>query len=125
MVAEDDGPNFAVYDLSADCRHPVLKSSIDLPGSQGHMGAFAPDGLTYWVTQDSANRTFLYSVDLTDPSNPVMLPPAQFEPGEGILHAVQLNPKGFAPGVPEGTRVYGGQNGDPAAPAARSVQTGW
>jgi hypothetical protein len=116
VVAENNGPNFAVYDLSADCRHPVLLSSIDLPGSQGHMGDFAPDGLTYWVTQSSANRTFLYSVDLTDPSNPLMLPPSQFEPGAGILHAVQLNPKGFAPGVPEGTRIYGGQNGASSGP---------
>src|SRR5262244_1378181 len=36
-VAENNGPNFAVYDLSADCRHPVLKSSVTLPGSQAHM----------------------------------------------------------------------------------------
>src|SRR5215831_5692474 len=55
VVGENNGPNFAVYDLSADCRHPVLKSSIDLPGSQGHMGAFAPDGRTYWLTQGGAN----------------------------------------------------------------------
>src|SRR5215471_2715289 len=53
-VGENNGPNFAVYDLSADCRHPVLKSSIDLPGSVGHMGAFAPDGRTYWLTQGGA-----------------------------------------------------------------------
>jgi hypothetical protein len=112
VVAENNGPNFAVYDLSADCRHPVLLSSIDLPGSQGHMGAFAPDGRTYWLTQAGANRSFLYSVDLTDPSNPVMLPPAQF--GDiGRLHEVQLNPEGFAPGVPGGTRIYGGQSGTP------------
>jgi hypothetical protein len=112
VVGENNGPNFAVYDLSGDCRHPVLKSSIELPGSQGHMGAFAPDGRTYWLTQAGANRSFLYSVDLTDPSNPVMLPPAQF--GDiGRLHALELNPKGFARGVPEGTRVYGGQSGTP------------
>src|SRR5262249_37511706 len=113
VVGENTGPNFAVYDLSADCRHPVLKSSIDLPGSQGHMGAFAPDGRTYWLTQGGANfAEFLYSVDLTDPSNPVMLPPAQF--GDiGRAHEVQLNPAGFAPGVAEGTRGYAGQAGTP------------
>jgi hypothetical protein len=49
-------------------------------------------------------------VDLTDPSNPVMLPPAQF-PGDGKAHEVQLNPAGFQPGVAAGTRVYIGQNG--------------
>src|SRR4029434_2500962 len=108
-AAENNGPDFAVYDIS-DCRHPVLLANIQLPGSQGHMAAFAPDGRTYWLSQAGANRQFLYSVDLTDPSNPVMLPPAQFL-GDGRLHALELNPEGFAPGVPEGTRVYGGQNG--------------
>jgi len=113
VVGENNGPNFAVYDLSADCRHPVLKSSIDLPGSQGHMGAFAPDGLTYWLTNAGANfGEFLYSVDLTDPSNPVMLPPWQF--GEiGRPHEVQVNPAGFLLGVPEGTRLYAGQLDSP------------
>jgi hypothetical protein len=109
VAAENNGPDFAVYDIS-DCRHPVLLADIQLPGSQGHMGAFAPDGLTYWLTQAGANRSFLYSVDLTDPSNPVMLPPWQFS-DDGRLHALELNPKGFARGVPEGTRVYGGQAG--------------
>src|SRR5262245_57855924 len=74
VAAENNGPDFAVYAIS-DCRHPVLLADIQLPGSQGHMGAFAPDGRTYWLTQAGANRSFLYSVDLTDPSNPVMLPP--------------------------------------------------
>ena len=48
--AQNNGPGFAVYDVS-DCRHPVLKASIELPGSQGHMGNFAPDGLTYYLGQ--------------------------------------------------------------------------
>ncbi|HYY52446.1 MAG TPA: hypothetical protein VE755_06225, partial [Myxococcales bacterium] len=30
VVGQNGGPNFAVYDISADCRHPVLKASIDL-----------------------------------------------------------------------------------------------
>jgi hypothetical protein len=109
VAAENNGPDFAVYDIS-DCRHPVLLANIQLPGSQGHMAAFAPDGRTYWLSQAGANRRFLYSVDLTDPSNPVMLPPAEFA-GDGRLHALELNPNGFLPGVPGGTRVYGGQNG--------------
>src|SRR5262249_41511216 len=53
-------------------------ANIHMPGSQGHMAAFASDGRTYWISQAGANRQFLYAVDLTDPSNPVMLPPAQF-----------------------------------------------
>jgi hypothetical protein len=73
-VGENNGPDFAVYDIS-DCRHPVLLADIQLSGSQGHMGAFAPDGRTYWLTQAGGNRNFLYIVDLTDPSNPLELPP--------------------------------------------------
>src|SRR5262252_6345082 len=97
VVGQNNGPDFAVYDTS-DCRHPVLKADIQLPGSQGHMGAFAPDGRTYYVTQGggAANPT-LYIVDLSDPSNPVMLPPWQFL-GNGKPHGLELNPAGFAPG---------------------------
>jgi hypothetical protein len=50
-------------------------------------------------------------VDLTDPSHPVMLPPWQFL-GDGRPHGLELNPKGFEPGVPEGTRLYAGQPGE-------------
>jgi len=109
-VAQVNGPDFAVYDIS-DCRHPVLKADIKLPGSQGHIGRFAPDGRTYWVTQSFMGiGGFLYSVDLTNPSKPVELPPWQYA-GDGRPHGLNLNPGGFEPGVPEGTRVYAGQPG--------------
>ncbi len=110
-VGQNNGPGFAVYDTS-DCRHPVLLADIQLPGSQGHMGAFAPDGRTYYLTQSFRGiGGFLYIVDLIDPSNPQMLPPWQFL-GDGRPHGLELNPQGFAPGVPEGTRVYSGQPGN-------------
>lgn len=38
---------FDLYDLTQDCRHPVLKSSVP-SGVLGHEGSFAPDGLTYY-----------------------------------------------------------------------------
>jgi hypothetical protein len=110
VVAEDDGPGFAVYDVS-ECRHPVLLADIQLPGSEAHQGNFAPDGLTYYVTQSFRGiGGFLYIVDLTDPSNPMMLPTWQFL-GDGRSHEIWLNPNGFLPGVPEGTRAYAGQPG--------------
>ena len=46
-LAQSNGPNFAVYDLSADCEHPKLASSITVPNSSGHMGGWAEDGKTY------------------------------------------------------------------------------
>ena len=111
VAGQNGGPNFAVYDISADCRHPVLKASINMPGAQGHMGAFAPDGLTYYETQSFRGiGGFLYIVDLTNPSHPQELPPWQFFT-DGRPHGLEVNPQGFAPGIHEGTRVYAGQIG--------------
>ena len=111
VVAEDDGPDFAVYDTS-DCRHPVLKADIKLPDSHGHMGNFAPDGRTYYLGQSFRGvGGFLYIVDLSDPSHPRELPRWQFL-GDGRPHGLVLNPEGFEPGVPEGTRLYAGQPGE-------------
>jgi hypothetical protein len=38
---------FDLYDVSQDCRHPVLKSILPT-GVLGHEGSFAPDGNTYY-----------------------------------------------------------------------------
>ena len=92
-----------MYDLSADCRHPVRKSSITLPGSQAHMGGWAPDGKTYYVGQN--NRGIggtLPVVDVSDPSNPKLLLAWKFT-GDGRPHDVNLNASG--------TRLYAGQPG--------------
>jgi hypothetical protein len=100
---QNNGPGFAIYDLSADCRHPVLKGLIDLPGSQAHMGGFAPDGLTYYLGQSNRGiGGFMYIVDVSDPSNPKQLPTWQFL-GDGRPHDVNLNAAG--------TRLYAGQPG--------------
>jgi hypothetical protein len=110
VVAQADGPDFAVYDIS-DCRHPVLKADIQLPGSHGHEGAFAPDGRTYYLSQSFRGvGGFMYIVDLSNPSHPRELPPWQFQ-GDGRPHGLELNPPGFEPGLPGGTRLYAGQQG--------------
>ena len=111
VAGQNNGPDFAVYDTS-DCAHPRLLADITLPGSKGHMGAFAPDGRTYWLTQNFRGvGGFLYPVDLSDPSHPQLLPPWQFL-GDGRPHAPEINPEGFVPGVPEGMRLYAGQPGE-------------
>ncbi len=103
VAGQNMGPGFAVYDTSADCRHPVLKASIELKDSSGHMGNFAPDGLTYYLTQTNRGiGGFLYIVDLSDPSNPKQLPTWQFL-GDGRPHEAWLNAAG--------TRLYAGQPG--------------
>ena len=102
-VAENNGPGFAVYDLSGDCRHPVLKSNIMLPGSRAHMGGWAPDGKTYYVGQaNRGSNGTLPIVDVADASNPRLLLTWKF-PGDGRPHDVNLNAAG--------TRLYAGQPG--------------
>jgi hypothetical protein len=110
VAGQANGPNFAVYDIS-NCRHPVLKSSINLPASSGHMGEFAPDGRTYYLSQNPCCSGIggpLYILDLTDPSNTKQLPTWNFV-GDGRPHSLNLNWDGFLPGVPEGTLMFVGQ----------------
>ena len=64
-------PGFVdVYDVSQDCRHPVLDSSTPM-GVLGHEGGFAPDGKTFYVASLYAHT--LAAVDLTNPKAPVLL----------------------------------------------------
>jgi hypothetical protein len=72
LVAVAGNPVFApgildVYDVTADCRAPVLRSSTPL-GILGHESGFSPDGNTYWAASLGAGQ--LTAVDLTDPALP-------------------------------------------------------
>src|SRR6185503_11577329 len=92
------------YDVARDCSHPVLKSSIQLPGSAAHMSAWAPDGMTYYLTQNPvAGPGPLYILDVSDPSNVKQLPTWQFQ-GDGKPHDANLNA--------DGTRLFAGEFGD-------------
>jgi hypothetical protein len=73
------GPAVDVYDVSQDCRFPQLLASIPVgTGTDGgpvapvapigHEGAFAPDGLTYYI--GSLPQAKYHAVDLTDPTRP-------------------------------------------------------
>ncbi|MGH2758086.1 MAG: LVIVD repeat-containing protein, partial [Actinomycetota bacterium] len=64
-------PSFLdLYDLSQDCRHPVLQSSTPVP-FLGHEGNFAPDGKTFYATS-TAGMT-MTAIDVSNPSIPVPL----------------------------------------------------
>jgi hypothetical protein len=64
-------PGFVdVYDVTQDCRHPVLESSTPM-GIIGHESGFAPDGKTFYVAGLDAHTTT--AVDLTNPKVPVLL----------------------------------------------------
>jgi hypothetical protein len=56
-----------VFDVSEDCRHPVLLSSTPM-GILGHEGGFAPDGKTFYVSSLYAHT--LTAVDLSNPQVP-------------------------------------------------------
>ena len=92
--AQQPGPGFAIYDISGDCRHPVLKSSVVLSGSRGHAGQWSPDGNTYWVTT-LTNNPSVVAVDTTDAVNPKVLftwtPPAGTDP---IFHDLEFSKDG-------------------------------
>ncbi|MCW2543482.1 MAG: hypothetical protein JWM40_1034 [Frankiales bacterium] len=80
-----------VYDVSKDCRAPVLRSSLPV-GILGHEGAFSPDGRTYWAST-TADRG-LTAIDLTDPAKPVV-----------VMHSFQVEVHGLSISD-DGMRAY-------------------
>ena len=59
-----------LYDVSEDCRAPVLQSSLPV-ALIGHEGNFAPDGLTYYASGlDSGELT---AIDVSNPAVPLPL----------------------------------------------------
>ncbi|MDQ4064967.1 MAG: hypothetical protein M3161_02860 [Actinomycetota bacterium] len=80
-----------VYDVTQDCRHPVLQSSTPM-GILGHESGFAPDGKTFYVAGLYAHT--LTAVDLTNPKAPVLLwASSDYQP-----HGVSISN--------DGTRLY-------------------
>ena len=59
-----------IYDLTADCRNPVLKSSLPV-GTLGHESGMAPDGNTYYIASLDAGT--LTAIDISNPVAPVPL----------------------------------------------------
>jgi hypothetical protein len=59
---------FDLYDVSEDCRHPVLRASAPV-GIFGHEGDMSPDGRTYWSASPGSET--IVAIDISDPSFPV------------------------------------------------------
>ncbi len=76
------GTGFSIYDISQDCAHPTLKSSINISGSFGHTGQWAPDGKTYYITP-LRNDISIEAIDTTDPANPKLIPCVSAAAGDG------------------------------------------
>ncbi|HUR15252.1 MAG TPA: hypothetical protein VM097_12255 [Mycobacteriales bacterium] len=86
-----------VYDVSSDCRHPVLQSSTPL-GILGHESGFSPDGRTLWIS-----TTAQPGVTAIDVSNPRM-PSIVWRDDVHTFHGMTLSA--------DGTRLYGSELGD-------------
>ena len=95
-IPEPSAMGFAIYDLSADCRQPVLKSSVYVPDAMGHAGNFAPDGLTYYVSHTLERG--LTVIDVADPAQPKVLGMI-----DQLVHDLSLSA--------DGTRAYIAQIG--------------
>ena len=61
-----------IYDLTGDCRHPQLRSSLPL-GILGHEGNFSPDGKTLWISDSNNAGGTMTAIDVSDPSLPRLL----------------------------------------------------
>jgi len=111
-LAQSNGPNFAVYDLNADCAHPKLASTFNVPNSMGHMGGWAEDGKTYYIGQQFRGvGGIMPIIDVTDPYNAKWLLNWTFN-GDGRPHDLSTNASG--------TRMYAGQPGNFGAPITDS-----
>lgn len=94
-----------VYDISKDCKQPVLMNKLagnfTLPQTiLGHEGGWSPDGNTYWVT---STRGDIAAIGLEDPTKPKMLYMAaptdsnhgfEFSTDGNRMYAATINPTG-------------------------------
>jgi hypothetical protein len=103
MGSAATAPGFVdLYDLTEDCRHPVLLSSLPL-GVAGHEGGFSPDGMTYWISAAAGfytgTRGHLAAVDVSDPRLPRVLLATSGENAHGFNFS------------PDGNTLYYGDPG--------------
>jgi hypothetical protein len=55
----------SIYDVSQDCRHPVLDATT-MGARFGHESGFSPDGNTFWIGGGEG----IAAVDVSDPTHP-------------------------------------------------------
>src|SRR3954470_12765696 len=63
---DNEPGDVAIYDVHADCRHPVKDFEAPI-ARYGHESGFSPDGRTLYITSGSQTIT---AIDVTDPKNP-------------------------------------------------------
>jgi hypothetical protein len=104
LIGSDfQGTTLEIYDLSKDCRHPVLISRFDTGDVTLHSGEFTADGLTYYganwpVSGAPYSKTAVIAVDLTDLAKPRELARWDRPDPTWRTHGVTT--------TPDGNRVY-------------------
>jgi hypothetical protein len=86
-----------VYDVSQDCRHPVLQSTSPL-GILAHESGFSPDGKPLWISTTA--RAGVTAIDVSDPKLPSIL----WHSEDYTFHGMNLDA--------DGTRLYGSDLGE-------------
>ena len=76
-----------VYDVSGDCRNPVLRSTSPL-GFLGHESGMSPDGNTFWVAATS--QPHVIALDITNPDLPTVL----WQSSDYTSHGMNLSDDG-------------------------------
>lgn len=79
-----------IYDLTEDCRNPVLKASAPV-GVLGHESGFAPDGNTFYVA--ALHAPSVVAIDVADPTVPKVLGVYQY-----LSHGIGVSD--------DGNRIY-------------------
>ena len=76
----------SIYDVSQDCRKPVLQSTRPV-ARLGHESGFSQDGKTFYATGTAVQA--ISAVDVTDPKNPHSI-----WQGNVVSHGMSLSPDG-------------------------------
>jgi hypothetical protein len=77
---------FSIYDVHADCRHPVLDSTT-LGAPLGHESGFSADGKTFYATATAAPS--ITAIDVSDPTHPHAI-----WQGDIVAHGMTLSADG-------------------------------
>lgn len=87
-----------IYDVSQDCLHPTLESSLPV-GILSHESGFSPDGRTLWISTTA--QPGVTAIDVSNESLPTIL----WHNTDYTFHGMNLNSTG--------TRLYGADLGHP------------
>jgi LVIVD repeat len=99
QMSMTDPAAFDLYDISADCRHPVLRSSVSFPGLYSHFGQFSTDGRLYygsrWPFDPKLPATSaIFIIDVSDASHPHLVLTWHPTQNDWLTHSVVVSSDG-------------------------------